>query len=100
MDTTTKNMWDFLEEEDCTAPETRALFQWSLNYDHPDRPFNLFSDIIGYSEEHYGTRMWSGKFASTIGYVEAGYLADALKEWSDNPQQVENWITELMATED
>ena len=44
--------------------------------------------------------MWSGKFASTIGYVEAGYLADALKEWSDNPQQVENWITELMATED
>jgi hypothetical protein len=98
--TTTKNLWDFLEEADCPAPHTKDLFTWSLNYDHPDRPFNLFIDIIGYSEEHYGTQMWSGKFASTIGYMEADYLGDALKEWAQYPQQVEEWITKLMSTED
>jgi len=99
--TTTKNMWEFLEDETENHPEeVKALFEWSLNYDHPDRPFNLFIDIIGYSEEHYGTQMWSGKFASTIGYMEADYLGDALKEWAQYPQQVEEWITKLMSTED
>ena len=94
-------MWEFLEDETENHPEeVKALFEWSLNYDHPDRPFNLFSDIIGYSEEHYGTRMWSGKFASTIGYMEASYLASALEEWSNAPHRTEQWITDKFACED
>jgi hypothetical protein len=98
--TTTKNIWDFLEESDCPSPHTKELFTWSLNYDHETRPFNLFLDMIGYSEEHYGTQMWTGNYSTTIGYVEADYLGDALKEWADNPQKVEQWITNLFACED
>ena len=98
MNTTSKNLWDFLEETECPAPATRDLFQWSLNYDHQDRPFNLFMDIIGYSWEHYGTKMYTSSIF--LGYVEADMLADTLKEWADRPQQVENWITELFSCED
>ena len=99
--TTTKNMWEFLEDETENHPEeVKALFEWSLNYDHPDRPFNLFIDIIGYSEEHYGTQMWTGNYSTTIGYMEASYLADALKEWSDAPHRTEQWVTDLFACED
>jgi hypothetical protein len=96
--TTTKNIWDFLEEPNCPAPHTKDLFRWSLNYDHADRPFNLFLDVIGYSWEHYGTKMYTSKIF--LGYMEASYLADALKEWSDAPHRTEQWVTDLFACED
>lgn len=100
METTTpKNLWDFLEETECPAPATRDLFQWSLNYDHQDRPFNLFLDIIQFNAEWIGGYLYEGR-GHSIGYMEADYLADALKEWAQYPQQVENWITELFNCED
>jgi hypothetical protein len=53
-------------------------------------------DLIGWSEDNYGTPMSSGV---RLGYLEADYLGDALKEWADYPQQVEDWITDLMNCE-
>jgi hypothetical protein len=88
-----KDIWQFLEDDTIYHPEeVKALFEWSLNYDHSQRPFNLMLDLIGYSEEHYGAPMSNGV---TLGYLEADYLGDALKEWANYPQQVEQWITDL-----
>ena len=100
MDTTTrKNLWDFLEEDDDRAPEAKALFQWSLNYDHGNRPWELYLDIIQYSADRLGGDQYDGRFRS-IGYMEADYLGDALKEWALNPHRVERWIDALMDCED
>ena len=93
----TQDMWEFLEDESHEHPkETKALFEWSLNYDHEQRPFNLFLDLIGYSEENYGAPMSNGV---TLGYLEADYLSDALKEWANSPRYVEEWVTTLMNSE-
>lgn len=95
--TTTKDIWEFLEQEPKWAKETKALFEWSLNYEHGNRPFDLFLDIIGYAD-NYGADRHDVRYRS-IGYMEADYLGDALKEWADAPHEVTAWIDELMATE-
>lgn len=97
METKTQNLWEFLEEEPKWAKETKALFEWSLNYDHDQRPFNLMLDLIGWSEDNYGVSMAKNV---RLGYLEADYLGDALKEWANSPHEVEAWITELMGKED
>lgn len=96
---TPRDVWEFLEQERPQARHTADLFRWSLNYDHGRRPFDLFADMIGYSAEHLGTSLFAGDYAGTVGYLEADYLADALKEWATNPQAVEQWITDLFACE-
>ncbi len=97
-ETTTQNLWEFLEDDTKNHPtETKALFEWSLNYDHQERPYNLMLDLIGWSEDNYGTPMSNGV---RLGYLEADYLGDALKEWANNPQRVEAWIDTLMSCEE
>ena len=101
MITETKTIWEFLEEEHPKAKETNALFQWSLNYDYDKRPFNLFLDLIGWSALHYGSPIFDMTTVHmTVGYMEADYLGDALKEWADDPHSVESWIETLMGLED
>lgn len=96
MTTQTKTIWDFLEKEPRWAKETKALFEWSLNYDYPQRPFNLMLDLIGWSDDNAGAPMSEGV---RLGYLEASYLGDALKEWADSPHEVVAWINELMECE-
>ena len=97
METQPRDIWEFLEDETIFHPtETKALFEWSLNYDHSQRPFNLMLDLIGWSLDNYGHSLSGGV---RLGYLEADYLGDALKEWADHPQQVEDWITDLMNCE-
>ena len=81
------------------AEDVKNLFEWSLNYDYGQRPFNLFLDIIGWSEENIGSPQYTDPVVGGIGYMEAGYLARALREWSNYPSNVEEWITNLMACE-
>jgi len=93
-----QDIWEFLEDETKKHPKrTKELFDWSLNFDHKDRPFNLFLDIIGYSDDNYGHPMYDG--TTRLGYVEADYLGKALMEWANKPQQIEAWVTELMSCE-
>jgi len=97
-ETQPQDIWVFLEDETKKHPKrTKELFEWSLNYDHKDRPFNLFLDIIGYSDDNYGHPMYDG--TTRLGYVEADYLGKALMEWANKPQQIEAWGTELMSCE-
>lgn len=101
MITKAKTIWELLEEEHPKAKETNALFQWSLNYDFEQRPFNLFLDLIGWSAERFGSPLFDMSTVHlSIGYMEADYLGDALKEWATDPHGVEEWINTLMDLDD
>lgn len=104
METQEVSVWDYLEQENPHAPETQALYSWGLNCERNSNPFLVFLDLIGWSEDNYGQAMvlgvpvTRGEFTG-LGYVELGYLADALKEYADNPEQVRTWVDGLMNTE-
>ncbi len=72
-----------------------ALYNWGLNYDSKQNPFNFFLDLIGYS------KVWGEKAApnAELGYVELDYIADALKEYVLRPNDSDDFITQLMEAE-
>jgi hypothetical protein len=71
-----------------------------MNYDgRKGTPYHLFLDLIGYSDEHFGESLYKGNPANVLGFMELDYLGDALKEYANNPQAVEDWIDLLMEAE-
>lgn len=84
------------------APEyARAvadLYDWSMNFDAGKGPFSLFADLIGWSEDELGEPIYNLKDAS-LGYLELSKLADALKEYAENPSDVRRFVDELIAAE-
>lgn len=99
MEVKEKDIWEFLEEEPRWGKEVKALYEWSLNCEG-FAPFRKFLDLIGYSEENFGTNFadWNSP-AFSLGYKELDYLADALKEYADNPIEVEKYIDNLLEAE-
>jgi hypothetical protein len=93
-------VWDFLEEEANNAEGVRALADWSAsNQDvRTGTTFGVFLDLIGWSSENLGQALVSEP-SSVIGYVEADLLADALKDWSNRPLDVEAWVDKFLAVE-
>jgi hypothetical protein len=99
METKDITVWEYLEAETRHAESVRELANWSRNYDIiTGTPFQLFLDLIGYSDENYGVNLIK-KPHEVIGYLEADYLGDALKEYATNPQAVTDWIDGLMTVE-
>jgi hypothetical protein len=95
-----KSFWELLENPPANVSETNALIEWSMNYDiKTGTPYHLFLDLIGYSDENYGDTLYKGNPRNVLGFMEIDYLADALKEYATNPQEVEAWINLLMETE-
>ena len=92
-----KKYWKMLDNAPAGTTETTALINWSMNCDYPT-PFNLFMDITGISEEEYGERLCGEKLPN-MGYMEIGYLADALVEYSENPSRVKKWLDKLLREE-
>lgn len=92
---------ELLNDTPTYAQEVTSLFTWSSNYYRGRDPFSLFLDLTGYSEEHYGVPMFDHRegYSLTIGYLEADYLADALKEWALNPHLVGKWLNLLIESE-
>lgn len=78
-----------------------SLYRWSANYDD-FKPFRKFLDLIGYPETAYGEELsladWS-RPADGLGYMELGYLAEALTEYANRPEEVERWVMELLEVE-
>jgi hypothetical protein len=71
-----------------------------MNYDiKTGTPYHLFLDLIGYSDENYGDTLYKGNPRNVLGFMEIDYLADALKEYATNPQEVEAWIDALTEAE-
>jgi hypothetical protein len=100
METKAKTVWDLYENPPKGAEETSALAEWSLNYDHKTgNPYQVFLDLIGYSEGEYGEKLFTGEFFKVLGFMELDYLADALKEYAVNPSAVLAFIAELQELE-
>ena len=101
--TTTPTFWDLLENPPVQAAETAALLSWSLNFDHSKgaTPYTVFLDLIGYSDENFGSPLSSyDKIPQVLGYMELDYLADALKEYANNPRTVEAFINDISEAEE
>lgn len=73
------------------------LISWSENYDYPS-PFTLFLDLIGWSEQEFGERQCKDKWP-TLGYLEVSMLGEALQQYSENPDEVNFWLGDLLAAE-
>lgn len=94
----TVSVWDYLEQNNDYAPEAQALYSWGLNCDRDGNPFLVFLDLIGWSQENYGELMHNGN-KTGFGFIELGYLADALAEYVNDPQRVGEWVDGLMNCE-
>jgi hypothetical protein len=90
---------DLLENPPNYAEGTARLYSWSLNHENSE-PFRKFLDLIGYSEDEFGEPLGDWKKPSKfLGYMELGYLAQGLEEYSNRPQDVENYARQLLEAE-
>lgn len=100
---TASNVWTYTDEAPAYVGNIVQLWSWSLNYDWGDarRPFPLFLDLIGYSQEHYGSKAsaWSISEADGLGWIELDLLGKALCEYTDRPQDCDLWIDGLIESE-
>lgn len=94
MNETKKTIWDLLEDPKPNVEHTAGLIDWSMNYDRKTgTPYHIFLDLIGYSANEYGSNLFNySNVHRVLGYMELDYLADALKEYAENPQAVLNFI--------
>jgi len=92
---TYEDVWQYAENAPEYATATADLWHWSTNYDAGKGPISLFLDLIGWSDENLGEPIYDLKDAS-LGYLELSKLADALKEYSDRPTDVREWIDGLL----
>ena len=90
MKDTKKDLWDILEDPKPSQEHTASLISWSMNYDlKTGTPYHIFLDLIGYSANEYGSNLFDyNNLHRVLGYMELDYLADALKEYAENPQAV------------
>ena len=93
-------VWEYLEQPNPPAPEAEALYRWGQNYEPENNPFVIYLDLIGWSDEYIGELQATRKsFHEYLDCVELDYLADALKEYANNPHDVRDWVVGLMESE-
>jgi hypothetical protein len=94
MKDTKKDIWDLLEDPKPNQEHIAGLISWSMNYDlKTGTPYHIFLDLIGYSMEEYGSNLFDyNNVHRVLGYMELDYLADALKEYAENPQAVLDFL--------
>lgn len=85
--------WEMLDNHPEYVSCLADLVSWSHNCDFPT-PFNLFLDLIGYSEERFGHNFCAK--IPTLGFLELSKLAHALDEYATRPQDVDVWLEKLM----
>lgn len=93
-ETSTKTIWDLLENPNPNQENIAGLISWSMNYDlKTGTPYHIFLDLIGYSADEYGSNLFNyDNVQKVLGYMELDYLGDALKEYAENPQAVLDFI--------
>lgn len=76
-----------------------SLYSWSSNHEGM-QPFRKFLDLIGYTEEEFGSALGDWKEpSSALGYKEVGLLAEALTEYANRPNDVTEFVKELLSVE-
>ena len=93
------DIWTFTDEAPTYAEKVADLWHWSTNFDAGMGPITLYLDLIGWSEDNIGVTMFD-LTTSCLGYMELDKLADALKAYTERPQDVRAWVDELMAFEE
>ena len=95
-----KGFWDLLETPSNEVADVTELIYWSMNYDiKTGTPYHLFLDLIGYSFENFGERLYKGEPMAILGHLEMDLIGKAMIEYSKNPQAVIDWIDLLMEAE-
>ena len=101
METKEKTLEQLLEEGENRFPEIVGLYQWSLNYEAGKTPFTIFIDLIGYSDNEIGMKVfdYSESIYKTLGYLEISYLGDALKEYADKGESAYDYVVAIINAE-
>ena len=99
------NVWAYVDESPAYVGAIAYLWSWSLNYEWGDarRPFPLFLDLVGYSQETYGSKqsVWGvTDGVEGLGWIELDLLGKALCEYADRPRECDEWLDGLMALPD
>lgn len=79
-------------------PDITSLYQWNSNYTPGQGPMTLFLDLIGYSDEQIGVKLYDMDGAH-LGYLEMDYLADALKEYASKGESAYRFVCDLLDAE-
>lgn len=94
METETKALHEVLENAPARLQPIAELVEWSLNYDYKTgTPYWGFLDLIGYSDEQYGSKLNPDSFS--LDYASADSFADSLKLWAVAPEAVYDFIQEI-----
>lgn len=90
-------IWTLLEQDAPKGCEAvQDLYSWSLNYESGKGPFALLLDLIGWSEEEYGSNLYLG---DALGYVECDKVGRALQEYATRPADVREYVARLLEAE-
>jgi hypothetical protein len=86
--------------------QTADLVAWSQNYELGKRPLDVFLDLTGIYAGHYGESFVFERNAETgkrrvpvahefLAHLEIAYICEALAEYAERPQQVEDFFQAL-----
>lgn len=99
-ETTMNDVWELVESPPDGCEDVADLYSWSTNFGPEGNPFQVFLDLIGWSDEEMGEPLLAGRDPSSfMGYLEVDKLADALKEYADRPHDVREFVNALMMAE-
>jgi hypothetical protein len=68
-----------------------TLLDWAENFQGNENPFNVFLDLIGYTQANFGETMVKDP-SKFCGFLELDLIADALKCYTERPHDVEEWL--------
>lgn len=89
-------VYEATDDPPAYAEAVANLYDWSTNYAPGEGPITLFLDIIGWSDDNLGERVYR---SWSLGYVEIHRLAAALSEYADRPQDVREYVDLLLELE-
>lgn len=86
-----------IEEPPQNLDAVARLWDWSRNCVYPT-PATVFLCLIG-SDYAEGITLTADKLVSTLGYMELGYLAEALTAYADRPTEAREYVADLLEAE-
>ena len=91
-----QSVWEFTEAAPAWASPLVECWSWSLNCDDKGDPWGALLDLVGWSDDELGCRVfpWAARDWS-LGWLELGYLSAALNLWSDRPYECAEWVRAL-----
>ena len=89
-----------LTETGTAKEKLTELLEWSANFERVNNVFNVYLDLIGYSEEHYGNTLVANP-SRCLAYTEYTMLANCLALFENNGYDtIYNIIDEITKEEE